>query len=161
MAVIVSDTSPIRALEWIGQLNLLERLFGLVIVPEAVRRELLSRDGRFRPVDVTGLAFIEVRTTSSTNPLLEIDALDPGESEALRLAVELSIDTVLIDEAAGRRAAVALGIGVVGTAGILLKAKQRGLILEIAPLLNELRNGLGFFLSDAFVDRILRTAGER
>lgn len=160
VSVVVSDTSPIRALDWIGHLDLLQHLYGKVIVPKAVSLELLSTNKRFRPIDLVGHPFIEVRSTSGTSSMPELDRLDRGEAEALRLAVELSVNVVLMDETAGRRAAASIGLGVVGTVGVLLNAKEKSLIDEVAPLVEELRSGLGFFLSDVFVERVLRIAGE-
>jgi predicted nucleic acid-binding protein len=160
MDVVVSDTSPIRALEWIGQLDLLEFLYGRVIVPPAVSRELLRSDERFRAIDVTHLPWVEIRQPADPQRLSAAEELDAGEAEALSLAVELNADLVLIDESAGRRKADALGLKIIGTVGILLRAKQRGRLPEIGPLIDELRNGLGFFLSDTFTAEVLKRANE-
>lgn len=86
--------------------------------------------------------------------------LDPGAAEAISLATEDDDSTLLIDEAAGRAKAAELGIEVMGTIGILLLARKSGKIDRLEPLLDELQNGLGFFLSKAFRKRALELAGE-
>ncbi len=104
--VVISDTPPIRALDWLGRLELISRLFETVLVPPSVAQELLRCERQYRAIDVTKLPFVEIRTPRSTN--IEDDdlpQLDRGEAEAIRLANDLNADVVLIDEAVGRRCA--------------------------------------------------------
>jgi len=89
-----------------------------------------------------------------------LSVLGSGEAEALVLAVEVHADAILIDEAAGRAAARLRGLLPVGVLGVLLRAKQRGLQRELAPLLDRLREELGFFVSAELRAEILRQAGE-
>ena len=86
--------------------------------------------------------------------------LDPGESEALALAVELGISVILIDEAADRAAAMRLGLLPVGVLGTLVRAKQRGLVDRVEPLIDRLEREIGFFVSQELRAEILRRAGE-
>lgn len=81
------------------------------------------------------------------------------EAEAIALAREHPGATLLMDERRGRRYAEALGIPIVGTAGLLVRAKQRGLIAEVRPLLDDLR-AVGFWLSDPLYALVLALAGE-
>ncbi|MDA0838258.1 MAG: DUF3368 domain-containing protein [Planctomycetota bacterium] len=89
-----------------------------------------------------------------------LESLDAGEAEALALAEEIKASAVLIDEAAGRASAVQNGLPVIGTLGILLRAKERGLIDAIRPLLDSLQKDLGFFIGASLRDFILQQAGE-
>jgi len=84
--------------------------------------------------------------------------LDPGESEALALAIEVHADAVLIDEAVGRANAAKLGLTAIGVLGILLAAKKRGLVAALAPELDRLQAGLGFRVSDQLRADVLRQA---
>ncbi len=82
------------------------------------------------------------------------------EAEALSLALEVKAEAVLIDEAAGREMATRLGLSPVGVLGILLKAKARGSVTEIRPLLDSLRRELNFFISPDLYTGVLRLARE-
>jgi len=86
--------------------------------------------------------------------------LDRGEAAALILALEQKADMVLIDERIGREVARELGLSVVGVLGILIQAKDRGLIAAVHPLLQRLRSELDFYLTPALIADILKRAGE-
>ncbi len=126
--IVVSDTSPINYLVLIGLQDLLHNLFGRVLIPEAVRRELQA-EGTPEPVRQFVAAapdWIEVR------PAPEIPAtlahLDSGEREAIALALSARADFVLIDERIGRQAAEDHGLRVYGTLGVFLIAAERNLV---------------------------------
>jgi hypothetical protein len=87
-------------------------------------------------------------------------SLDVGEAEAITLAEEIKADIVLIDEMAGRETARISGFTVLGTLGLLLRAKRSGLLPSVAPLLDRLRSELNFFISDELRRTILRQAEE-
>jgi uncharacterized protein len=86
--------------------------------------------------------------------------LDDGELEAMALAIELRAEVLLIDEALGRQAAGSLGIPIIGTLGILGRAKQAGRIENARPLIDRLRGELGFFVSHELYRHFLKTMGE-
>jgi predicted nucleic acid-binding protein len=85
--------------------------------------------------------------------------LGAGENETLALGLEIKADLVIMDERAGRRLALALGLPVVGTAGVLLAAKRASLIPVVRPLLHALTER-GFRISSALRDRVLADAAE-
>ena len=161
MIVVVSDTSPIRALHHLGLLPILGELYGRVVVPAAVQRELLSPPPQLQHIDLSGFDFIEVRAPRDPDQVqMFLQSLHLGASEALALALELHAAAILIDEAAGRQVAAQNGIRALGTLGILLEAKAQGLVTEIRPLIDTLMVDLGFFVSGALKLRILQLAGE-
>ena len=161
MAIVVSDTSPIRALNHLGRLELLKALFGEIVVPTAVAVELEQPRPRFAPIAVTPLPFVRVRTPRDRTAVASLQkTLGPGEAEAIVLAEELHADAILIDEAAGRAVALRRGLRPIGVLGTLLRGKERGLIREIAPLLDHLQRELGFFISKKLRDDVLKQAGE-
>jgi predicted nucleic acid-binding protein len=88
-----------------------------------------------------------------------LDELDRGEAETIVLARELNADWVLMDEKKGRRKVTELGLDKIGTLGILLKAKQVGLLPQIRPDVERLR-AQGFSISQRVVDAVLRQANE-
>jgi hypothetical protein len=161
VSIVVSDTSPIRALNHLKLLDVLGQLFDRVFIPPAVLSELTHPPARFAAVDITQHGFIEVRAPqdrAQVQRLLQL--LDSGESEALALALEVHAEALLIDEATGRSVAVDQGMPVIGTLGILSRAKTRGHIVKVSPLLEKLRSDLDFYISDELRERFLRSAGE-
>jgi len=161
MPVVISDTSPVRALAHLGRLDWLRALFGEVLVPPAVTAELASPPGTLKPVDVSQWSFLLIRSPSDLRRVLELrSVLDAGESEAIALAEELHAELILVDELAGREVARQCGLTILGTLGILVRAKQARLCPSVAPLLERLQKELNFFISSDVRDAILRQAGE-
>lgn len=85
--------------------------------------------------------------------------LDRGEAEVIALAQEHRADLVILDERLARLHARRLGLAMTGTLGVLLRAKEQGLVTAVAPVISDLRQG-GLRLSDAIVAEALRLAGE-
>ena len=161
MAVVVSDTSPIRALAHLKLVHALQALFDEVYLPPAVLTELENPPPSLSRVDLANYPFLKVQAPSRADRVeFYLQRLDPGEAEALALAEEIHAAAVLIDEAAGRAAATENRIPVVGTLGILLRAKTEGVIEGVEPLIESLRHELGFFISERLRTEILERAGE-
>lgn len=161
--VRVSDTTAITNLAAIGRLDLLERAVGHVLIPEAVFQEL-TRHGDHIPGarEARSSSWIEVRRVADRRLVRRLRrTLDRGEAEAIALSVEARAKTLVIDEYAGRRVALALGLSIVGVLGILIQSKRQGLIDSVGTLLDQLRREAGFRVSPAMVQRVLREAGER
>ncbi len=139
----------------------MQEFFGTVLIPPSVDRELEQATARFPAVNIREVEFIRVCPPSDLQKVRELmKELDPGESEALALALEMGIKAVLMDEAAGRSVATRLGIMPIGVLGILVRAKQRGLIESVSPLLRRLEEEIGFFVSRELRSEIRRRAGE-
>ena len=85
--------------------------------------------------------------------------LDTGESEAIALAKEIDADLIILDDADARDTAIEEGLDVVGLLAFLVLAKEEGIINQVRPLLDALRQQ-GFFISDDLYHHILRRAGE-
>jgi uncharacterized protein len=161
LSIVVSDTSPIRALAHLNLLSVLKNLFAQIIVPPAVDTELRNPAAGLTPVDVRTLDFVLLRAPRDTERVNELlDTLDPGESEALALALELGTKEILIDERAGRAMAKRLGLLPIGVLGTPVRAKQRSLIATVEPESDRLERELGFFISASLRSQILKSAGE-
>jgi hypothetical protein len=154
MAAVVADTSPLIALHQVGHLSVLKSLFVEVQIPPAVAREVAPS----LPELVPWIVVRELAHPIASDVLRA--SLGPGESEALGLALELKADAVILDDRPARRLALGLGLPVVGTMGILLRAKQTSLIPAVRPLLEKLLD-VGFRLSPAIRDKVLTDAGEQ
>jgi predicted nucleic acid-binding protein len=160
--IVVADTSVILNLALVGQEDLLAVLFHEVLIPAAVQAEfsrLASSSGRFAGLGLP--AWIQVRQPLIIpEGLVRHTDLGPGEMEALALAVELHADAVLIDEAAGRTAALELGLTPVGVLGILVRAKRHGQLTAVAPVIEALLTRAHFRAAPELVREVLRLAGE-
>lgn len=152
--IVVSDTSSVSALLRIGQGNLLQLLFGEVLIPEAVRAELLA----FFPDLPEFLHCRQIVNAGEVDRLCE--ELDLGEAEAIVLARESNADILLMDELNGRRVAVREGVPIIGLMGVLIKAKNEGLVVSIRPLIEKLETEADFRLSAEFKQSTLRRAHE-
>ncbi len=161
MAIVVSDASPIIALAQLKHLELLRDLFSEVLIPPAVEAELTQGQTGLPIIDVSQLPFVRIQAPQDQGRVGQLRMrLDPGESEALALALEVQADLVLIDEELGRTVAKELGLTPLGTLGMLVEAKRRGAIARITPLLDRLENELSFFMSREIRAEILRLASE-
>jgi len=125
--IVIADTSPLNYLVLIDEIDLLPAIFGQVLLPQAVLHELNHPNCPVKVRDwVNRLPqWLEVRTVVSiASPSLM--RLDPGEREAIQLALEMGINTVLIDEMGAREAAERLNLEVRGTLGILERGAKLG-----------------------------------
>jgi predicted nucleic acid-binding protein len=159
--IIVSDTSPISNLAAIGQLELLQQLYGNVVIPTAVYQEILnSGDTDPAVLAIKSVNWIQTLNIKNTALFQTLQSnLDIGEAEAITLAVELNADRLIVDERRGRKEAIRLGLRVTGILGILLAAKQQGLVLRIQPLLDDLIAN-GFWIREELYAELLQLAGE-
>ncbi|MBE9011163.1 DUF3368 domain-containing protein [Pseudanabaenaceae cyanobacterium LEGE 13415] len=148
---IVCNTSPITNLAAINQFELLRSVYSEIVIPQAVFDEL-TQVGYAVPgtVEVQTANWIRVVTVRDRNQVSTFrQVLDAGEAEAIALALELSAERLLIDEAAGRSIAEASGLKVTGTLGVLLIAKQQGIIPLVQPMIDSLMSQAGFRVSSA------------
>jgi predicted nucleic acid-binding protein len=162
--ILVADTGPLIALAKVGKLHLLKNLiWQLVYIPPRVHKELWGKIGLESDAIETALEeFIQISTPKSSNIATDIVTaeLGEGEKQVIRLGTSLQQNVmVLIDEQAGRRAAKALDIPLIGTAGVLLLAKRHGLVKHIIPLIIELRKQ-NYWFSDEFVEYLKKMSGE-
>lgn len=152
--IVVSDTSPLTALLTVGEAGLLTKLFTEVVIPEAVRDELL----RSHSPPPAWLRVAAVKNSGET--LRMAGVVDMGEAEAIELAKELHADRLLIDERKGRRLAIQEGVPIIGLLGVLLLAKRQQLIPSARALLQRLEHEAGMYLSEDIRNQALKTVGE-
>lgn len=126
--IVVSDTTPLISLLKIERLDLLEKLFGNVLIPQAVYEEL-TVDERFKleAEQLKQKEFITVRAVKnldSVSILKRATGLDQGESEAIVLTDEVKAELLLMDEAKGRAVSNEMGFRIMGTIGVLMAAYE-------------------------------------
>ena len=160
--IVVSNTSPLIALARAGRLDLLQAIHGEIIVPDAVFNEItVAGAGEPGAQEVAAANWIK-RQPALNRQLVNALCLDldAGEAEAIALAMECQADLILVDERMGRHAAQRMGLKVTGTLGILIAAKDRGLLASVRPLLDALRADAGFWIGDALYGAVVAAAGE-
>jgi uncharacterized protein len=151
IAPVVSNASPLIALEHIGHLDLLESFFSEILIPPAVLREVGTLS---LPTWIT-----ERTLTQPIGPRILNASLGAGESEAISLALEVNARLVILDDRPARRLAQAISLPIIGTLGILLAAKRRGLLPAVRPCLDALMS-FNFRIAPDLYSSVLRDAGE-
>lgn len=150
---MVADSGPLIALTQIGHLHVVELVYTQVLIPPSVAVEVSPSIPR-RP------AWMSVLPVSKAEPDFSVcSAIDPGERDAIRLALELEVGALLVDDYAARTCAERLGLTVTGTLGLLARAKHLGIVPEVLPLYRGLAQSR-FFMSDAIVRALLVSVGE-
>lgn len=156
--ILVADCSSLIALSTCNSLELLEQLFSNVVVPETVYHEATTANkeeayrlekylqGKVRKVDMQNYVFLD-------------GFVDAGETEAMVLYKQISADKLLIDDKRGRNVAKLNQISTIGSLGVLLIAKQKGLIKEVAPFLETLEKS-ELYLSKQLIATVLELAEE-
>jgi len=159
---IVSNASPLINLARIGSLDLLHRLYGELIIPEAVWHEIVV-EGTGQPgaEEVTAAVWIKTRAVTDRQLVRALQQeLDAGEAEAIALALEVEAELLLMDEHLGRETARHLRLRYTGLIGVLIESKRKGFIHAVKPHLDTLRDMAGFRVSDALYMRVLQDEGE-
>ena len=160
--IIVSDSSVIMNLAVIKQLELLPDLFGEIIIPYAVFLEVVVEGA-----DLPGAKELQAAQWASVkkcanNTLVAtlLDEIDQGEAEAIVLALELGAELLLLDEKKGRSVANRFDLEHIGVLGILLRAKEKGLISEVRVHMDQLLSQARFFIHPDLYLQVLTLAGE-
>ena len=159
---IVSNASPLINLARIGKLDLLHRLYGKLIIPEAVWHEVVV-EGAGLPgaEEVKTSCWIKTQTVSNKQLVHALqEDLAAGEAEAIALALEVEAELLLMDEHRGRETAHHLGLRYTGLIGVLIEAKGKGLIHSVKDYLDRLRQVAGFRVSDSLYVRVLQDENE-
>ena len=155
---VVSNTTPLITLGEIGLLDVLRQLYGTLLIPPTVMVEY-QRGRSVHPLrpDLQGVPWITVQSALA-DPLVPA-SLDAGERDAIALARALHAVRILLDERAARAVAVRLGLTVTGSAGVLLAAKQLGIIALVKPYLDQMV-AQGRHIGPTIYEQVLRQAGE-
>lgn len=158
---VVADAGPLIAFGRIGRLDLLPQTLGEILVPNAVAGECLADPEKpgAQAIREALRARLLIKTPDPSMAEPQFPVLDAGETAAILLALKLSA-SVLIDEKLGRSIAAKLGLSVIGSAGVLLAAKKRGLIDSVRPILDAFSSN-GYHFPDALIRAIVLRAGER
>ena len=152
--IVVSDTSPICYLLLINRVDILQALYDVVIIPQAVANELSASEA---PSVVKSwiahppiwLQIQLIETPQNT----ELRMLDLGEREAILLAEQLNADLVILDDKAARRIARERRLRIIGLLGILKEAARIDL-LDLEATFEQLRD-VGFWVVPSLLAQLL------
>jgi predicted nucleic acid-binding protein len=155
---VVANTTPLISLASIGKLELLKDIFGEIIIADAVYNEIKAKKGYgYSEIDTDYIKVQSIKGIAYRDFLLS--QLDLGETETIILAKEIDADFVIIDENIAYKIAKSSELNVVRTLSILLRAKEKGLIPALKPLLDEMILK-GRWYSQRVYKTILEQAGE-
>ena len=160
--MIVSNSTPLINFSAIDRLDILEALFTEVAIPPAVEYEVLEGGHRYPGMTAIRQASFIVRHdihNAMLRDALTID-LDPGEAEAITLALEEKAGLLLLDEIAGRTIAESYQLSFTGSIGCLIEAKKKGIIQAVKPLLDAMQKEARFWVNPRLYTRILTEQGE-
>ena len=154
------NTSPLLYLNLIGQLDILPALYQTVAIPTDVKDELLvgQQQGISVP-DVDNLSWKKVTALKDRTLIPLITDLGPGEAELIGLGRQHPGSRLILDDTLGRRIASLNKLTFTGTVGVVIKAKQAGLVPTVRPIVMALRQS-GLWLGDDLIRAVLRQAGE-
>jgi predicted nucleic acid-binding protein len=153
--IVVADTSPLNYLILIEEIEILAKMYGRVVIPRAVRNELLrpSAPNMVRNWISQLPPWVEVHTAVNvSDPSLA--SLDPGERDAILLAWELGAEQLIVDDRQGRLEAQKRGIPVIGTLGVMREAATLG-FLDLREALKRLQ-ATTFYISPDVLSRLLK-----
>ena len=160
MRKVIVNSTPLIVLSGVGRLDLLKKLYGEVIIPKAVYREVTAKKDSvcMQVIGESDWIHIEKIRDRSEKKMYKAK-LHEGEVEVMILAQEKQADLVVIDDNAAKKTAKYLGLMVTGTIGVLIKAKKLGHLDAVRLVLDEIKEN-GFYIGTALEKMVLEQAGE-
>ena len=158
---VISNSSPLINFAALDRFDTLCTLYGTVYIPDAVYDEVVIA-GRGEPgaAEVERAAWLQQETVSNPSLVAALHELGLGEAEAIALAVDNVGSLLILDDHRGRLIASSLGVNIVGTLGVLLIAKRKGLIEAVTPEITTLQARVGFRIDAELRSKVLLEAGE-
>lgn len=147
--IIVSDSSSLILFIKIGELDLLQKVFGKIHVTKVVADE----------IGVTLPYWVEIMDLDATYYSDLHNYLDRGEASSLALTIKNKDSLLIIDEKKGRKIAKELGVSITGSLGIILLSKQLGYVEKVKPVLDKIRT-TNFRINPQLIKKVLQTANE-
>ena len=157
--IVVSDTSCLILLSKINKLTLLKQLYSEIYIPEAVYNEIVAKQDNASMLINTSNWIRVCKIIDRERLNFFPDVLHLGEKEAMLLYEDIKADLIIIDDNSARKEATRRGQKVTGILGVLSRAKEKGLINEVRPLINELLNS-GYFISENVLDYLYQSLAE-
>ena len=158
MRKVVVNTTPLIALSEIGKINLLRDMYGSIYIPEAVLDEV-KHEPAYSYVNNASDWIRVVKVQDESQRKMFQSRLHAREVEVIMYAIESDADLVILDDKLARKTAKYLNLTITGTLGVIIKAKERGYINEVKPIMEKLiQNGL--YVSIDVQKMVLKRTGE-
>lgn len=148
--IIIADTSCLIILSKIGELAILRKLYGEILITKTIQKEFGKKLPKW--INIAGIHDIE------RQKILELQ-VDEGEASAITLALEYPDSTLILDDLKARKVAERLGINYTGTIGVIIKAKRGGIIPSVKNILNKIKK-TNFRISEDIEKAAIRAANE-
>ena len=161
MRKVISNSTPLIALEKIDKLNLLQQVYKEIIIPYAVYEEVVLESKQNVINDfIKESGFIKIMNIENVEAKkIFVTSLHKGEVEVMILAKEIKAEVYIIDDLLARKYAKYHSLNITGTIGVILKAKELGIISEIKPIIDELMKA-GIYIDIKLYNKILAIANE-
>jgi predicted nucleic acid-binding protein len=156
--IIIADSSPLVALALCDCLDVLDALFGEVRVSQTVFEEV-TVGNKAGSVKLANYLQGKVKESSLDLHIIGGDTIDKGELTSIVLYKNLDADYLLIDEKAGRKVAQINQVKIIGSLGVLIEAKRKGIIPLLSPYIEILRNSKTHF-GEELLNYALTVVGE-
>ena len=157
--LVIADAGPLIAFARLHQIQLLPQIFGRVLVTDIVFAECVGRAGFPESILIQeAVAKRQLELCTAPDFSAYAQKIDAGEASAIAVAIGYGCG-VLMDDKAGRRMATNAAVPVIGTVGVLVLAKRKGLVTVVKPLLENLAAS-GYFLSEEIIAAVLAASGE-
>lgn len=156
--LVIADSSALVALATCQALELLDRLTARIRVPTAVFQEVVVQ-GKPQARALREYLQGKVEDVDAAEIVVDASSLGRGELEAMVLFKRARADVLLVDDARARKIARLNQIPVIGSLGVLVLAKDEGLVTSIRPQVELLRNS-ELFLAENLLRKVLEIAGE-
>ena len=153
--MVIGDSSALVALAVVNQLELLEKLYDTLYIPQAVFDEVTQIG---KPQSNKLRQFLQSKVKQVDLTLTQL-GLGLGELEAITLYKKLDADVLLIDDNRAKKYASLNGVKVIGSLGILIKAKEQGYIERVKPFLDEIQKS-EVYISQKLIEKVLEICGE-
>lgn len=159
MRKVIVNSTPLIVLGNAGLLEILQKLYGRILVPKAVYQEVTAKDDAAGKILLNGADWLRIEEVQNkSDARIFSSRLHAGEVEVMLLAREQKADLLIIDDNAAKSTAKYLGMKVTGSLGVLLRAKQMGIIPDINDAMDQIILN-GFYVSEELRKHIILLAG--
>ncbi|TZE80694.1 DUF3368 domain-containing protein [Calorimonas adulescens] len=155
MRKVVANSTPLIILSNISKIDILKQLYGIIYIPSGVFEEV-NVTGSSESYDFIKVVSIKNEGAKQFFPI----SLHKGEVEVMILAKEINADLCIIDDYLARKHAKSLGLTVTGTLGVLIKAKEKGILKEVKPLIDKMLQKK-FYIDRKLYNEVLEICGEK